>query len=183
MSTESERPTSWLGDRIGWAGVPRRRSASTAPRAGASSSTSAASRSSLLLVQVASGILLLLHYRPDVTQAARARSSADHRTRSLRGTWSAASTLWAGDLFVAASLARSPLHRRHPPELQAPARAHLAERPRRRWSLGVGLAFTGAILPWSEEAYTHARAGSELARFVPVHRRRRCAGSCAAATR
>jgi ubiquinol-cytochrome c reductase cytochrome b subunit len=34
--------------------------------------------------------------------------------------------------------------------------------------VGVGLAFTGAMLPWSEAAYTHARTGSELARYVPI---------------
>lgn len=34
--------------------------------------------------------------------------------------------------------------------------------------IGVGLAFTGAILPWNEAAYTHARVGSDLAGDMPV---------------
>ncbi|HEX7602952.1 MAG TPA: cytochrome b N-terminal domain-containing protein, partial [Polyangiaceae bacterium] len=34
--------------------------------------------------------------------------------------------------------------------------------------LGIGMAFTGAILPWNEAAYTNARVGSQLAKYVPL---------------
>ncbi len=106
----------------------------------------------------------MLYYQPD---AAQAHGSVQRIVGEVAyGDLVHAVHVWSGDLFVAALLlhAFSVLVRRSfrsPNELVWLSGAGLLV-------LGVGQAFTGAVLPWSERAYTHARVGSEFARFVPV---------------
>ncbi len=153
----------WLADRIGWSGVRSALGELRAPRRGFVFYLGGITLF-LLLVQVASGILLLLHYRPD-TAAAHAsvvRIVGEIPYGDLiRGVHA-----WASDLFVACLLAHlfAVVIRRsfRPPHELTWLSGHAA------LVLGVGLAFTGAVLPWSEAAFTHARTGSELARYVPL---------------
>jgi quinol-cytochrome oxidoreductase complex cytochrome b subunit len=153
----------WVKDRLGWSGLRAALGQHRAPRRGFVFYLGGITLF-LFLVQVGSGILLLLHYRPDVTQAhasvVRIMGEIPYGDL-IRGVHT-----WASDLFVACLVAhfftvvlRGTFR---PPHELTWLSGHAA------LVLGVGLAFTGAILPWSEAAYTHARTGSEIARFVPV---------------
>jgi quinol-cytochrome oxidoreductase complex cytochrome b subunit len=114
-------------------------------------------------VQVASGILLALYYRPD---PAHARESVEQIIGEIPyGNLIHAVHAWASDMFVACLLAHmfTVMVRRsfRPPQELSWLSGLFA------LFLGLGLAFTGAILPWTESAYTHARVGSQLAGQVP----------------
>jgi quinol-cytochrome oxidoreductase complex cytochrome b subunit len=154
--------STFLRDRVGWASVRAALGEHRAPRRGFVFYLGGVTLF-LLLVQVASGILLLLHYRADTAEAHRsvARIVGEIPYGDLiRGVHA-----WSSDLFVMCLLAHlfTVVLRRSfkPPHELTWLSGHLA------LILGIGLAFTGAILPWSEAAYTHARTGSELARYVP----------------
>lgn len=118
----------------------------------------------LLLLQVASGILLALYYRPDPAQAF---DSVERIVGEVPyGDLVRGVHLWSGDLFVAALLAHvfTILVRRSyraPHELNWLSGAAALV-------VGVLMAFTGIVLPWSQQAYTHARVASDLARYMPV---------------
>jgi quinol-cytochrome oxidoreductase complex cytochrome b subunit len=152
----------WASDRLGWSKVRSALAEHRAPRRGFVFYLGGITLF-LLLVQVASGILLLLHYRADTTEAHRSvvRIVGEIPYGDLiRGVHA-----WASDLFVGCLVAHlfTVVLRRSfkPPHELTWLSGHVA------LIFGVGLAFTGAILPWSETAYTHARTGSELARYVP----------------
>jgi quinol-cytochrome oxidoreductase complex cytochrome b subunit len=118
----------------------------------------------MLLVQVASGILLTLYYQPD---AARAHASVERIVGEVAyGDLVHEVHVWAADLFVASLLLHvfTVMVRRSfrpPHEVSWLSGVALLV-------VGIGQAFTGAVLPWSERAYTDARVGSEFARYVPL---------------
>jgi ubiquinol-cytochrome c reductase cytochrome b subunit len=117
----------------------------------------------LLLLQMASGVLLLLHYQPaasDAHQSVAFIMGAIPYGELVRNLH-----LWCSDLLIAGvvlQLFSVAIRRtfRLPNELL--------------WISGLigffillGLAFTGAVLPWSQTAYLQARVGSEIAGQTP----------------
>jgi quinol-cytochrome oxidoreductase complex cytochrome b subunit len=152
----------WLADRIGWTRLETSLAAHTVPRRGFVFYLGGMTLF-LLIVQVASGILLTLYYQPD---AAQAHASVERIVGQVAyGDLVHAVHVWAADLFVASLLVHmfTVMVRRSfrsPQELSWVSGFLLLV-------LGVGQAFTGAVLPWSERAYMHARVGSEFARYVP----------------
>ncbi len=117
----------------------------------------------LFLLEVASGILLLLPYRPDPAHAHESMVAIIGRIpygSLVRGVH-----FWASQLFVAALLVQvfgTLLLRRFrsPRELVWLVGLLLLV-------VGVGLAFTGAILPWNQSAYLQALVSSELIGKTP----------------
>jgi cytochrome b6 len=118
----------------------------------------------LFLLEVLSGILLLLPYRPDPAAAHSSLVSIVGRVpygSLIRGVHA-----WSSHLFVAALLAHLAttllLRRfRSPRELVWLTGLML-------FVVGLGMAFTGAILPWSQDAYSQAGVSSEMAGKVPL---------------
>jgi quinol-cytochrome oxidoreductase complex cytochrome b subunit len=163
MSTEVPKRTGWLEERIGWSALSAQLAAHRAPRRGFMFYLGGITLF-LFLIQVASGILLLVHYRPDATQAF---DSVERITGEIPyGDLIRGVHVWASDLFVGCLLAHlfTVVVRRSykPPHELVWLSGQIA------LVLGVGLAFTGSILPWSQKAYTQARMGSEMARYVPI---------------
>jgi cytochrome b6 len=162
-SQSPQTSAGWLAERLGWARIEARLGRYTVSRRGFVFHLGGIALF-LFLVQVVSGILLMLYYQPD---PALARSSIERITGEIAyGDLVHAMHVWSGDLFVATLL----LHLfsvavrgtfRSPNELSWLSGIALL-------LLGVGQAFTGAVLPWTERAYTHARVGSEFARYVPL---------------
>jgi ubiquinol-cytochrome c reductase cytochrome b subunit len=118
----------------------------------------------LFLLEVASGILLLLPYRPD--PAAAHASVVSIVGRVPYGSLIRGVHVWSSHLFVAvliAHLGTTLLLRRFssPRELVWLSGLVLL-------ALGLGMAFTGAILPWNQDAYFQARVSSEMAGKVPL---------------
>ena len=155
--------SAWLKDRTGWTGVTSALSAHRVPRRGFVFYLGGITLF-LLLVQIASGILLVLYYRPD---ADTAYLSVERIVGELPyGNLIRAFHVWASDLFVVCLLAHlfTIVVRRsfRPPHELTWVSGVVS------LALGIGMAFTGAILPWNEAAYTNARVGSELARYVPL---------------
>ena len=118
----------------------------------------------LLLLAVASGLLLLLPYRPHPDEAHASVIRIVGRVPFgglVRGIH-----VWASHLFVGAVLIHllsTALRRsfRAPSELLWVSGLVLL-------ILTLGMAFTGAILPWSESAYYQARVSSEIAGHTPL---------------
>lgn len=112
----------------------------------------------LFLLEVASGILLLLPYRPDPAHAHASLTAIVGRLpygSLVRGIHA-----WASHFFVAflvAHLSVTLLLRRfrEPNELIWWSGLLLL-------ATGIGMAFTGTILPWSQNAYLQARVSSEM---------------------
>lgn len=117
----------------------------------------------LLILQVASGVLLMLHYQPSPTEA---HASVAYVIGGVPyGALVRAVHLWSGDLLillVVLQLFSVVIRRtfRSPNELL--------------WVSGLigllillALAFTGVVLPWSESAYLQARVGSEIVGQTP----------------
>jgi cytochrome b6 len=164
MSTDARTAglVAWLRDRLAWDGIASALAEHRAPRRSFVFYLGGIT-GFLLLVQVLSGVLLTVYYRPD---AAHAHESVQRIVGEIAyGHLVRAVHVWSADLFVACLLlhAFTVLARRsfRPPQEIA-------------WFsglvllvLGVGLAFTGAILPWSQRAYTDARVGTEIARYFP----------------
>ncbi len=157
------KPGGWLAERLGWASIASRLGGYSMSRRGFAFYLGGITLF-LLVVQVASGILLTLYYQPD---AAYAHGSVERIVGEVAyGDLVHAVHSWTADLFVASlflHLFTVMIRRsfRSPHELSWLTGVALL-------ALGVGQAFTGAVLPWSERAYTHARIGSELARYVPL---------------
>ena len=165
MSTEGEKtaPAGWLEERLGWPRMLASLAARRVPRNGISHYFGGITLF-LLVLQVSSGILLMLYYQPD---AAQAHASVERIVAELPyGKLIRATHVWASDLFVGFLLAH----------LFAIVLRRSYRSPRELgWLsgiaclfLGIGLAFTGALLPWSLNAQTDARVGSDLARYVPI---------------
>jgi cytochrome b6 len=165
MNAADEAPSgaSWLGDRLGWPTIRAMLASRRMPRQGLSHYLGGVTLA-LFVLQVASGILLLLYYEPD---AVRAHPSVQRIIGELPyGNLVRATHVWASDLFVGFLLAHLftvVLRRsfRSPRELAWLSGLVLL-------FLGIGLAFTGAILPWSQAAQSDARVGSDLAKYVPL---------------
>jgi quinol-cytochrome oxidoreductase complex cytochrome b subunit len=117
----------------------------------------------LLWIQAATGGLLLLHYQPNTAEA---HASLRRIIGGIPyGDLIRNMHLWSSDLLVlgaALGLFLVAIRRifRAPNEL--------------RWIWGLiaffvllGLAFTGAVLPWSEHAYLQARVGSDIVGQTP----------------
>lgn len=118
----------------------------------------------LFLIQVASGILLLLPYRASPDQAHA--SIINIVGRVPYGSLVRGVHLWSSHLFVAVLLAQifSMLILRRftaPRELVWLSGLVLL-------ALGVGMAFTGAILPWTENAYFQALVSSKMVGETPL---------------
>ncbi len=152
----------WLRDRVAWTDIAGALAQHRAPRRSFVFYLGGIT-GFVLLVQVLSGVLLTVYYRPD---AAHAHESVERIVGEIPyGHLVRAVHAWSADVFVAclmlhafAVLARRSF--RPPQELSWLSGLLLL-------ALGLGLAFTGAVLPWSERAYTDARVGSELARHFP----------------
>ncbi|MFO0565096.1 MAG: cytochrome b N-terminal domain-containing protein, partial [Polyangiaceae bacterium] len=118
----------------------------------------------LFLVEVASGILLLLPYRPDPANAHASLVAIVGRLpygALIRGIH-----VWANHFFVAlliAHLCVTLLLRRfrEPNELIWWSGLLLL-------AVGLGMAFTGSILPWNQNAYLQARVSSEMIGQGPI---------------
>ncbi len=118
----------------------------------------------LFLVQVASGILLLLPYRPSPSEAHASIINIIGRIPYgglVRGVH-----LWSSHLFVAVLLAQifSMMALRRftaPRELVWLTGLLLL-------AMGIGMAFTGAILPWNQNAYLQALVSSDLIGQTPL---------------
>jgi cytochrome b6 len=162
MSAGDKTFRAWLQDRLGWSGLTASLGKHRAPRRGFVFYLGGITLF-LFLVEVASGVLLLLHYRPDAGQA---YGSVERIIGQIPyGDLIRGIHAWSSDMFVACLVAHlfSILVRRSykPPHELAWLSGHVS------LVLGIGLAFTGMILPWSQTAYTQARTGSELAKYVP----------------
>jgi quinol-cytochrome oxidoreductase complex cytochrome b subunit len=165
MSAEGEKlaPAGWLGERLGWTHIHAALASRRVPRAGIGHYFGGITLF-LLVLQVASGILLMLYYKPD---AAQAHASVERIVAELPyGKLIRATHVWASDLFVGFLLAHL---------FSIVVRRSFRSPRELGWLsgivclfFGIGLAFTGAILPWSQNAQTDARVGSDLARYVPL---------------
>jgi quinol-cytochrome oxidoreductase complex cytochrome b subunit len=156
-----EQASSWLSNRLGWPGIVAWLGARQVPRrlmfylGGVTLF--------LAFVQVVTGILLLLYYRPD---SAQAYGSVDRIVGELPyGTLVRSFHLWTSDLFVLCLFAHV---------FWVVVRRRFRFSQELTWLagvgsalIGIGLAFTGSILPWNETAYINARVGSQLAKYVP----------------
>ncbi len=157
------RRTGWLADRSGWSDLVRPLEARRVSATGFDRYLGGITLL-LFLIEVASGILLLLYYKPDTVQA---YASVGRIVGEIPyGNLIRNVHAWSSDLFVASlggHLLSVVLRRayRAPYELRWLSGIVLL-------AIGIGLAFTGAVLPWSQKAYVQARVGSELARYVPV---------------
>jgi quinol-cytochrome oxidoreductase complex cytochrome b subunit len=118
----------------------------------------------LLGVLVASGILLLLYYRPSVEEAHRSVSTI--MSEVPYGNLVRSVHVWSADLFVASMVAHVFVvvigrGYRSPRELIWLTGGGLLV-------VGVGEALSGSLLPWSQGAYVSARVSTELAARVPL---------------
>ena len=118
----------------------------------------------LFVIQVVSGILLLLPYRP--SPALAHASILNIVGRVPYGSLVRGVHLWTSHLFVlvlAAQIFSMMLLRRFtaPRELVWLSGLLLL-------GLGVGMAFTGAILPWNQNAYFQALVSSKMAGETPL---------------
>ena len=154
----------WLADRLGWREVTGRLAARRVPRHGFVFYVGSFTLF-LFAVQVATGVLLVLYYQPEpdaafasVQRIAGGEIPYGNLVRNVHA--------WSSDLFVLSLFAHlfTVLVRRsfRPPHELSWMSGIVA------LVLGVGLAFTGAILPWSEGAYADALVGSGLARTLPI---------------
>src|SRR3990172_4922948 len=157
--------TSWLEERVRYGGaeaflrhkgVPRHRYAFTYYTGGITLF--------FFLVQVLTGLLLLMYYRPT---ADAAFESVRLIMSKVRFGWLVrAIHIWSGNLMVVAAF----LH------LAATFFSKAYRRPREvTWLTGVGLlfitlafGFTGYLLPWNTLAYFATQVGTEIAGDVPL---------------
>jgi quinol-cytochrome oxidoreductase complex cytochrome b subunit len=153
----------WLGDRVGWRGIREALASRSMPRLGVAHYFGGITLF-LLILQVASGILLMLYYKPDASQA---HASVEQIIGEIPyGKLVRATHVWASDMFVGFLIA-------HMFSIVV-RRSYSAPRELSWLSglvslfLGVGLAFTGAILPWNQAALADARIGTDLAKYVPL---------------
>jgi quinol-cytochrome oxidoreductase complex cytochrome b subunit len=118
----------------------------------------------LFALQVATGLLLMIYYRPS---AEAAHYSIGILTDEVRFGWLVRSVhAWSSDLLVLAAML-------HMVRIYF-ARAYLAPR-RLSWATGlvllvvaVAFAFSGALLPWDQYAYWSIDAARETIARIPV---------------
>lgn len=118
----------------------------------------------LFSLAAASGILLLLEYWPG---ADRAHDSIVHiEGRVPFGNLVRGVHVWSSQLLVVGLITQLVVYvamKRHAPPRELVWLSSLT-----LLALGVGLAFTGSILPWTEQAYLQARVSSDLASHAPL---------------
>ncbi len=159
----SSGPLAWVRDRVAWHGLADALREHRVPRRGLFFYLGAVNAFLLFLLLI-TGVLLTVYYKPDASQAHESvqriigEISYGHIVRAIH--------VWSADLFVAGVL----LH-----VFTIMVRRSFAPPQELAWLsgllllfIGLGLAFTGAVLPWSERAYTDAHVGSEFARYVPL---------------
>jgi cytochrome b6 len=116
------------------------------------------------LVQVLTGALLLLYYRPSASEAYE--SVAFIMTRVPFGWLVRSIHAWSANLMVASAFAH----------LVTVVFLHAYRRPRElTWVTGVltffitfAFGFSGYLLPWNELAFFATRVGTDMARVTPV---------------
>jgi len=116
------------------------------------------------LVQVVTGALLLLYYRPSALEAYE--SVAFIMTRVPFGWLVRSIHAWSANLMVASAFAH----------LATVVFLHAYRRPRElTWLTGVltffitfAFGFSGYLLPWNELAFFATRVGTDMARVTPV---------------
>jgi cytochrome b6 len=118
----------------------------------------------LFLIQVGTGALLLLYYRPS---AAEAYESVQFIVSRVPFGWLVRSIhAWAANLMVASAFAH----------LFSVLFLHAYRRPRElTWMSGVLLlvltlafGFTGYLLPWNEVSFFATRVGTDIAATIPL---------------
>ncbi|MBI3048097.1 MAG: cytochrome bc complex cytochrome b subunit [Acidobacteria bacterium] len=118
----------------------------------------------LFLIQVGTGALLLLYYRPSATEA---YESVQFIVSRVPFGWLVRSIhAWAANLMVASAFAH----------LFSVLFLHAYRRPRElTWISGfllllltLGFGFTGYLLPWNEVSFFATRVGTDIAATVPV---------------
>jgi len=118
----------------------------------------------LFLVQVATGILLLLYYRPSAEEA---YESVQFLMTEVQFGWLVRSIhAWAANLMIFALFVH----------LFSVLLLKVYRAPREiTWASGVGLmalalgfGFTGYLLPWNELAYFATKVGTEITGAVPL---------------
>lgn len=153
----------WFDDRSGWSSL-RKRLAARRVRGNSPLLYVGGLLAFLLVLQVASGLLLLLHYQPN---AAEAHASVAFIVGGIPyGALVRSIHLWCSDLLVLTVIV----------QLFSVAIRRAFRSPRElMWVSGLfsffillAFAFTGAVLPWSQDAYLQARVGSEIAGQMPV---------------
>jgi cytochrome b6 len=118
----------------------------------------------LFLVQLLTGLLLLLYYRPS---AAEAYESVQHINNRVQFGWFVRSIhSWSANLMVLSAFAH----------MFSVVFARAYRKPRElTWISGVlllflilGFGFSGYLLPWNTRAYFATKVGTEVAGQVPV---------------
>jgi ubiquinol-cytochrome c reductase cytochrome b subunit len=153
----------WVRSRFGW---EQTRDALAKRGAPASSPTPyiLAATATAFALQVVSGSLLLLHYYP----------SAEHAHRSVGrimgvvpfGGLTRGIHVHSGNLLLALLVLLvvvMVVRRAYVPPRELVWLTGVIAVP-----LGATLAFTGTLLPWSQDAYFNARVGSRIASYVPL---------------
>ncbi len=153
----------WAKTRLGWEQLREELARSVAPESSPTPYLLAGAVTAFAL-QVVTGSLLLLHYSPSAEQAHRSVGRIvgtvpfGGLTRGIH--------LHSGNLLLAllVLLVVVIVARRAyvPPRELIWVTAVLAV------PLGATLAFTGALLPWSQDAYLNARVGSRMVSYVPL---------------
>jgi len=117
----------------------------------------------LFAVQLCSGVLLLLYYRPSASEA---YESVQHITNQVQFGWLVRSIhSWSANLMVFCAFAH----------MFSVAFARAYRKPRElTWISGVfllflvlGFGFSGYLLPWNTRAYFATKVGTEVAGQVP----------------
>lgn len=153
----------WLADRLGLKELLERAQGRLVPSDSPSHFTGGVVVF-LFLLQVATGILLMLPYRVD---PAHAHASVEAIVGQVPfGSLMRGIHAWASHLFIATlflHFAAAVLGRRYraPNELVWMVGQALLV-------AGIGLAFTGIILPWNENGYLQARVSSEILGQAPL---------------
>ena len=118
----------------------------------------------LFIIQVGTGALLLLYYRPSASEAYESMQFI--MTRVPFGWLVRSIHAWSGNLMVAAAVAH----------LFSVLFLHAYRPPRElTWMSGVALllltlafGFTGYLLPWNELSFFATRVGTDIAATIPI---------------
>jgi ubiquinol-cytochrome c reductase cytochrome b subunit len=153
----------WLDDRSGWSSL-RNRLAARRVHGDNPAHYVGSLLLFLLLMQVASGVLLLLHYQPSADEA---HASVAFVIGGIPyGDLVRNVHLWCSDLLVLGVIVQL---------FSVAIRRSFRSPNELMWVSGligffilIGFAFTGAVLPWSQNAYLQARVGSEIAGQTPL---------------
>lgn len=161
----AESLRAWIGERLPLDGLVKAVQHKTVPRHRASFAYYLGGMTLFLFgIQVGTGALLLLYYRPSASEAYE--SVQFIMTRVPFGWLVRSIHAWSANLMVAAAVAH----------LASVLYLHSYRRPRElTWVSGVlllgltlGFGFTGYLLPWNQLAFFATRVGTDVAAAVPV---------------